>query len=46
MRQSLALITLAGSLLAAAPALAEYRYTNYRDNFSRNQLMTGVGFRF
>lgn len=26
--------------------LAEYRYTSYQDNFSRNQLMTGVGFRF
>ncbi|WP_068084894.1 outer membrane protein [Novosphingobium rosa] len=26
--------------------LAEYRYTSYQDNFSRNQLMTGVGVHF
>lgn len=26
--------------------LVEYRYTSYQDNFSRNQLLTGLGFRF
>jgi outer membrane immunogenic protein len=24
----------------------EYRYSNYQDNLSRNQVLTGIGYRF
>jgi outer membrane immunogenic protein len=34
------------SLAPRIYALLEYRHTSYQDNFSRNQLMTGLGFRF
>jgi outer membrane immunogenic protein len=34
------------SLAPHVYGLVEYRYTNYQDNLSRNQLMTGLGFRF
>jgi outer membrane immunogenic protein len=34
------------SLAPRIYGLVEYRYTSYQDNFSRNQLLTGLGFRF
>jgi outer membrane immunogenic protein len=34
------------SLAPHVYALLEYRHTSYSDNYSRNQLMTGIGFHF